>query len=199
MHRLFRRTLVAGALAALLAFTATPALAQNFAGNTTGDPTFNRPFDQASLSGSGTAVPYEVIPFHVTVPGDYVFTTVSGNVSPEFYDGYLLLYANGFDAGDPLANVVAGDDDFDQDGAGPLSATAASRISTTGGNSFGTPGTLSAGVQYYLVQTGFNNTDFGAYTGFAEGPGAISFGFVPEPGSLSLLALGALALLRRRR
>ena len=199
MHRLFRRTLVAGALGALLAFTTAPAMAQNFAGDTTGDPTFNRPVSLTSLSSTGTAVPYEVIPFHVTVPGDYVFTSISGNTAPENYDGYLLLYSNGFDAGDPLSNLLAGDDDFDPDGGGPLTSTGGSRISTTGGNSFGTPGALSSGVQYYLVQTGFNNTDFGAYTGLAEGPGAITFGFVPEPGSLSLLALGGLALLRRRR
>lgn len=198
MSRFFSRIAAAGAVCALIA-CATPAFGQAFAGDTTGDPTFNRPTSLVALSGVGTNVEYEVTPFFVTTAGNYTFTSISLNQTPLFYDGYLLLYNNGFTPGTPLVNLLAGDDDFDPDGGGPIPATGGSRITTSGGNSFGTPGPLSTGVQYFLVQTGFNNDDQGPYTGTIDGPAPVSFGLIPEPASLSLAGLGGLALLRRRR
>ena len=41
--------------------------------------------------------------------------------------------------------------------------------------------TLASGTQYFLVSTGFANTDSGTYTLFGAGTGVVTFTPVPEP------------------
>ena len=59
-------------------------------GNTTGDPTWNRPTagtPPTTLSSPGTAVPYEDRPFVVDISGLYSLETIL----PTAFDTYLFL------------------------------------------------------------------------------------------------------------
>ncbi|MGF1634876.1 MAG: PEP-CTERM sorting domain-containing protein [Phycisphaerae bacterium] len=150
-----------------------------FSGDTTGEPVFNRPLSLTVLSGVGTAVPYEVTPMFVNTTGSYSVTTDTSGASA--YDGYLLLYAGAFDPADPLDSLIAFNDDA---GGFTLSSVTTS---------------LDVGTQYFIVQTGFGNTDFGTYTGEIDGVGVASIGLVPEPASLAAVGLAGLGLVRRRR
>lgn len=112
-------------------------------GDTTGGPVWNRPVSGfGSLSGLGTAVPYQT--YEITIDNSAMFRAET--VMPSgIGDTYLFLYLGSFDPTDQLTNGVASDDD----GAGNL----LSRI----------VGTFADG-QYVLVVTGFSNGDFGAFT-----------------------------------
>jgi hypothetical protein len=149
------------------------------AGTTIGAPTWRRPNTTGALSNTGTAVPYQVVPFTVDTSGPYEITTDTSSNTPA-YDGYLALYTDTFDATNQLANIVALNDDL----AG--SEGIKSQVSVA----------LLAGTQYYLVQTGFGNSDDGSWTGTITGPGIAS---VPEPGALAMAALFGLAALHRKR
>lgn len=173
-----------------------------WSGDTTGDPSWNRPTSFSSLSGVGTAVPYEVQDFWVTASGQYVFE-VDGNSHP---DTYILVYSGSFNAGTPLANLIAGDDDFSGTFtvlSGTGQGFASSRIALGESSNYGGAGTglnLTANTQYYAVVTGFGNTDFGTYrAGIGNGPGDVRLGAVPEPGTMIALGAGLAALAARRR
>lgn len=127
-------------------------------GNTTGRPTFARPSSvgtgasgSCSISTSGTATPYQLIPITVSAGGGYTITTITSTAG---YDGFLLLYRGPFLPADPCRNLVALDDDG-------TAAVNDSEIQTV----------LTPGA-YSLVVTGFDNGDFGAYSGTLVGPGA---------------------------
>jgi hypothetical protein len=154
-----------------------PTVATSFSGDTTGDPQFNRPSSLTTLSTLGTAVPHEVIPFYVSASGDYDIETLQG------FDGYPLLYSGSFSAANPLTNL---EELLDVGFAGePDGGTV----------------TLAAGTQYFLVMTGFENSDFGVYSGTITNGRSVAgqavLGIVPEP--TSLLALAAFTLAGRRR
>jgi hypothetical protein len=187
-------------LAAVLSFIG-PALAANalWSGDTTGMPVFNRPVSLSSLSGVGTAVPFEVQPFWVTADGAYTFEVSGANN----WDTYALAYSMSFDPGNALTNLINGDDDYTGaftilPGSGP--GIGASRIAPGDSSNYATYGLpLLANTQYYAVVTGFSNTSAGAYdAGIGDGPGDVNLGLVPEPGTLALTMIGAVALLRRR-
>ncbi|GIW74579.1 MAG: hypothetical protein KatS3mg103_1101 [Phycisphaerales bacterium] len=97
-------------------------------------------------------MPYEAFEIEVTQDGPYTVLSDQTNFGFQ-WDGYLLVYENGFDPFDPLTNLIALNDDY----SGP-----------------GLPGTgigysgiqdiqMLAGVPYVIVQTGFGNDDFGPY------------------------------------
>ncbi len=157
-------------------------------GTTAGGPTWNRPLagnPPTGLSGVGTAVPYDVFGFVVDVAGAYDFLDVATN--PTNWDNYLFLYQNAFNPAAPLTNVIIGNDDFPT-----------SNIGVSGFNGV----SLATGVSYYLVTTGFANSDSGAYTATITGPGTPSLiNQIPEPGSLALAlaGVGLLAPRLRRR
>jgi hypothetical protein len=131
-----------------------PPVLSGFSGNTAGQPTWRRPNTASALSNTGTAVPYQSVPFTVDQSGPYIITT-----TPTAFDGYLAIYADSFNPTDQLTNILALNDD------GP---TGGSQVSVA----------LTAGQSYFLVQTGFGNNDFGAWTATFSGTGSA---LVPEP------------------
>jgi hypothetical protein len=170
-----------------------------WSGDTTGDPTFNRPSSMTSLSGVGTAVPYEVQPFFVLTSGQYIMETFGTTHS----DPYILVYGPTWNPATPLVGLVNGDDDFT--GAftlltGSGSGLDASRIASGDFTNFNSGGlNLTANTQYYAVVTGFGNSDFGAYDAAIGGVGKVRLGLVPEPGTMIALGAGIAALAARRR
>ena len=163
------------ALAAAAAF-ALPAQAIVVVGTTTGAPTWNRPLagtPPTALSGVGTAVPYTVLPFTVSTSGSYVVQSTA--TAPASWDNFTVLYQTAFSAATPLVNALVANDDNPSIGlAGFTSA-------------------LTAGTSYFLITTGFGNTNFGEYSNSITGPGTITV--VPEPGSVALLGLGLATVL----
>ena len=176
---------------ALAAAVASPALAGTtvFTGNTTGGPVYNRPIANGndapvSLSGVGTAVRYTVTAFTVSISGNYNFFNTTG------YDSYLGIHAGSFNPANGLLNAIAYSDDFNGTLDGGFSNLA-----------------LLAGVSYFAINSGFDNTDFGAFTLTIDGPGNIiggggGGGGVPEPATWAMMIFGFAgigAALRRRR
>lgn len=175
-------------LLALLIVSAlvAPAASISYNGDTTGDPTWNRPLSGAppsGLSGVGTAVPYEVFAFTVGTAGAYDFVS---SATTQGYDNYLHLYHTSFNPVSQFTNIIIGNDDFPTPGISGFNGV-----------------NLSTGVSYFLVTSGFNNDDFGAFTNRITGPGNITPGGtpIPEPSTWALAGLGlaAAGLLRRRR
>lgn len=173
---------------ALSAAVASPALAGTitFIGTTTGGPTYNRAIGNGNnapttLSGVGTAVRYSVNAFTVSQSGGYNFLNTTN------YDSYLGIHSGSFNPANALQNAVAYNDDF------------------AGGLDGGFSGlSLLTGVSYFAVSSGFDNSDFGAYSLNINGPGTITGGNggVPEPATWAMLIFGFAgvgAAMRRRR
>lgn len=161
----FALGLVAGAFLASGAVAGTISIM----GDTTGGPTWNRPLGgfppTPPASGVGTAVPFMVTQFTVTADGVYDFLSTAD------YDNYLHLYVGQFDADDQFNGLLAGNDDF-------------------GGN-IGLSGfsfALTAGLDYFAVNSGFSNEDFGAFTMRITGPGDIAV--VPEAATWAMMIAG---------
>lgn len=150
------------------------------------------------LSGVGTAVPYSVQAFTVTITGQYI-----AEQSTPGHDGYMFIYTGAFDPNAPLTNLKNGDDDYT--GAftilpGSGTGLDASRIAAGDASNYVADHVYFAGTVYYAVTTGFDNTDAGAFTaGVGGGPGDVTA--VPEPATaVTVLAgLACLAFLRRKR
>jgi len=165
----------------VIAFSAAlPALADviTYDGSLPVGPTFHRPFRNGDSPPFGTAEGdfyYNVQDFAVSVDGVY---TMQG-IDYEF-DQYMILYQGSFDPVNPLVNALVANDD---DGFGALSLISHS---------------LDAGTQYYLVTTTFQElTTVLQFRNEIDGPGTITLGDpqgVPEPSTMSLLALGLVAL-----
>ena len=144
-------------------------------GDTTGEPTWNRPIQGGpTLSGVGTAVPYEVTAFSVDTSGSYLLEIITATSS---WDTYLHLYTS-FDPLDQLTGLIDGNDDG---GIGFLSSLTSS---------------LTSGTNYYAVVSGFSNSSFGSYSLEITGPGNVS---VPTPTTLALMFLGVIGLGYSRR
>jgi hypothetical protein len=165
------KAILYGATATVAALVAVPASAGTLVinGDTTGDPTYNRLLTTTSLSAVGVANPYEVTSFTVGANGSYTVALDSLD-----FDTFVSLYSPTFTPGNPLANVLAVDDD-----GGP------------GFNSLITF-SLTAGVNYLAVATGFDPSDFGAYTMTINGPGEVlpAAPAVPEPASWAMMISG---------
>lgn len=173
------RTL-ASAAAAFALFGGAQAATYNFAGDTTGAPTYHRALASFSgLSPVGTEVHYQTLSFSVDTAGSYNFSSkVTG------WDNFTFLYKDAFNPSDALSNGVIGNDDL--------------------GGVIGTSGfsaNLNVGTTYIFVTTGFENFDAGAYANSISGAGNVITAAVPEPESYALMALGlgVVAFAARRR
>ncbi len=200
------RTLSYGLFGLVVLWAATAHADLYFTGDTTGGPTFLRP---TSFSSVTTARRYQVIPFYVDTSGEYVFEVDSqaanGFTHP---DCFALVYAKGFDPTNPLADLIAGDDDYS--GAfsmltGTGSGTRSSRIALGETSNFAGPTTglfLTANTQYWAVVTGWGagqQGTFRAMIGDGAGGGTVHLGAIPEPASLGLVGLVSLGLAFGRR
>lgn len=147
--------------------TTTPAKAAvlTYSGHTTGQPTWLRtivgnPPDQ--LSGQtpgevGVIVPYSIYQFTVDQSGTYAFgSAVPGATSAidGAWDNFLELYQDSFNPTDQLTNVLV-----------------AGNAPNNGSPVFTRQ--LTAGQNYFLVTTGRQASDFGAFTNTIAGPGDI--------------------------
>lgn len=177
-----KKLAIATAGTALAAFgTALPSMAGTltYTGTTVGGATWNRPLSgnpPTSLSAVGTNVAYSVQEFAVDTTGLYNFLSVATN--PTNWDNFLFLYGNSFNPTTPLTNAIVGNDDFPN-------------IGRSGFNNV----SLTAGIRYFLVTTGFGNSDAGSFSNTISGVGNITTPStsVPEPASvLGLLAVGAM-------
>jgi len=176
---------------------------------TANSPTFVRPNGSAT-----TAYAYFAQEFSVTATGTYTMETASPVVTGQnSLDTYLALYVDPFVAATGNTSQIAFNDDFTGTFTvlpGPYTANGVTANST----GFGSPQpgsriqfALTQGVNYWLVNTSFSaNTVTGSigglgtfYTGIGGGPGNVNLAPVPEPASMAVLGLGALALIRRRR
>jgi hypothetical protein len=177
-------SLLRSAVATLAVALALPASAAFYVDDTTGSPTFNRALsDFSDVSAVGTDVAYDVFAFSVSVDGLYSFRSIAaGFFKGSAWDQYLFLYEGAFDPASPLSGGVAGNDDFNGIGSSGFDVA------------------LLVNTAYYLVTTGFGNSDSGKYLNIIRGPGEI-LPVVPEPGTYALLALGlfAVSLAVRRR
>ncbi len=146
-----------------------------FTGTTTGKPTYTRPVEDLSgLSGVGVGVKYDPFTFKVSVSGDYSFLTTGD------FDTFTTLYSGSFIPASPLTNALIANDDL-----------------LPGFTTSGFLQTLTAGVTYVYVTTGFTPADSGPYSTTIGGPGLVSF--IPEPSTYLMLSGGlALMMLRRR-
>ena len=139
-------------LALVGASGAAHAVQTAFSGDTTGQPTFNRPVaarPPTTLSNVGTAVRFVAQPLTVTAAGNYAFAANS------VYDGFGVFYAGSFDSSAPLTNALAAVDDS----AG--SRNPAFTIDLTAGN-------------YVYVATSFANAEFGPFTLTVDGPASVT-------------------------
>lgn len=151
-------------------------------GTTAGGPTWTRPTagnPPVGLSGVGIGVNYSVTPLFVGTTGSY--TLLSETTAPVNWDNFSFLYQTSFNAASPLTNVLVGNDD-----------------NTTIGLS-GFTRVLTAGSQYFFITTGFQPGDAGTWSLDITGPGSISIGVIPEPGTYALMGLGAAVVLMATR
>jgi hypothetical protein len=121
---------------------------------TASSPTFNRPLTgnpPLSLSGIGTAVYYRPITFSVGTSGMYSMVMSSG------LDGFYALYQTAFNPAVPLANALQAVDD--SNGVNPAIFRS-----------------LSAGTQYILVATTYDNGRIGPFIDTITGFGVINAG-----------------------
>ncbi|MBS1709851.1 MAG: PEP-CTERM sorting domain-containing protein [Armatimonadetes bacterium] len=196
MKRLLSISLLA--LAASSAFAGTLIQTGTWDGSS---PRWNRPLEDGSgLSGLGIDNVYTAIKFTVSASSTYTFELGNPVNSVNNIDTFLVLYKDAFDPSNGLANFVAANDD--NGAAFTVLADGGYKAGSILRSSFSSA--LDAGTTYYLVATTFWNYDpnfddnHGDYGVGIGGRGDINPP-VPEPASLAVLGLGALALKRRKR
>ncbi|MEZ5454835.1 MAG: DUF11 domain-containing protein [Lysobacteraceae bacterium] len=124
-----------------------------YTGTIPASPTFNRPSSCSTLSGVGSAVGYHEQGFTVDTSGSYTVEVLSTTMPGA--DTIMVLYTPSFDPANPLTNCTA----YNDDSTGLLSAITSN---------------LTAGTQYVVVTTSFDNGEVGDVSNEITGPGNIS-------------------------
>lgn len=152
--------------------TANPRDTVMYSGDTTGAATWQRALASCGgVSGAPGPMNYQVQPFHVGTNGAYDITSVQAGG----WDGYLVIYQGTFDPNNQTTNCIGGDDD----GAGGIGTSEVFGLA------------LTAGTQYWVVTTGFDNAEFGAYTNTITGPGTVTLGALGGTVDLSITKTGS--------
>lgn len=173
---------------------AYPTGAVEFSGAlTSADPKYNRlvRFFDLELSATGTAVYYDVQPFHVATSGQYAIALAAG------YDSFVSLYGQSFDPTQPLTNGI----EVNDEGINVLRRAGFAAVNSdtdTNGTSL-LYANLTGGVQYYSVVSSYSNGLTGTYTGVVSGPGTVTLGTIPEPAFLAFFAFLPVAFCRSGR
>lgn len=141
----------------------------------TGDTTGAATVDLSPLGAAATDVPFHALGFTVDTAGEYTFQ-LTGTFGT---DTVLILYQDAFDTSDVEANILVASDD---------------NVSL---NTSALAWDLVDGSTYYIVVSGYDNPDFGAYSLTIGGPGLISA--VPEPSTWLMLAFGLAAVTYAQR
>jgi hypothetical protein len=142
-------TLALASLSLALSGAAQAASTYSFSGSTVNGEPFNRP---GSSSPSTQGVRYAAQSFRVTANGTCRI------LSTQSYDGYVLLYRNGFDPAAPGTHLVTQDDDGDYQYSSEIVDVQ-----------------VAAGDLYTLVTTGYDNQDSGQFTNLIQcSAGAVS-------------------------
>ena len=160
----------------LYEYTAT---ASSFGRAIDGSTSFSRPSSNGdgtsgSCSTSSNSMVYDAVDVTVSESGPYQVTA-----NFDGFDGYLLVYDDGFDAADVCTNLIGRDDDFDNgNGAG-----AGAQVPFV---------VLEPGTTYTLVVTTFDaSTAAGPYTFEVVGAGAVAFPVSSETDLEETVSLGA--------
>ena len=129
-----------------------------------GGARFQRPTEDLTALAPGGPVPYSALSIFVDTSGVYELTSTYGLFDDSF-DGMVFLYAEAFDPGHPLDNLIAGNDDGSQPGTSELQVL------------------LTAGVIYQVVTTVKTEPDAFGFTNRVSGPGVIreSACFLDDP------------------
>jgi hypothetical protein len=189
----FRKKLLAATVGSLFMAlaSAVPSMAATvtYTGTTAGQPTWHRPDVVADppviLSPIANNVRYSSQVFNVSTSGLYNFLSTA--TSPANWNNVLFLYQNSFNSATPLVNALIGNDNFPN----ILS------IGTSGFNNV----SLTTGVNYFLVTTGFLNSNSGSFSNSITGPGNIALAPVPEPFTIlgTATAAGLGVAMRRKQ
>jgi hypothetical protein len=141
---------------------AAAAQSLEYLGDTTDGDRFTRPTSLTELSTFATDVAFESVEIEVTQTGAYTILSDQTNFGL-LWDGYLLVYEGVFDPASPLDGLIALNDDY--------------RGTLLPGTGVGYSGvenlTLTEGVVYFIVHTGYADDDAGPYQAQITGPGAI--------------------------
>ena len=152
-----------------------------YSGDTTNGALFDAPLengDDTPFATYGQSIfHYERQSFYVDTSG--LYDILSTSINPANWDNYLYLYQGSFNPTDSLDSILIANDDF------PFT-----------GNSGFSGLSLNGGVQYYLVTSGFSQSDFGQYRNTISGVGNITLAnATPVPTPSLLPGVCGLALL----
>ncbi len=154
-----RLPVVLGIFGLAAAFHAAPAAAEVFPGNTSGGPEWFRP-EVTGNQQTGILVPYEALPFEVSVSGSY--TLITTPLTGQF-DIMLFLYDATFAPATPLVGYLAGEDVF------------------INGDPEQIEFSLVSNTTYFAVTTGVIEIDADPFKLSINGPGDVEQVEPPDP------------------